>query len=207
MLRWKKPEVVQANVIFMEESRMIRKVSVGLVLLGSLTALAAPAAAQFGAPATKAPAAAEGFTPGYLDIGPTIGFGSLGSASTAFGGRFEKAIKELPDFGGGILGIQVGATYYSWSSPYWSFKYIPIGVTANYHIKVAESKIDPFIGLGLGYELVSCSGTGLGSGIGCGAASAIYFIGRAGVRYFFSPKMAFYITPRLADAPPAPTSP
>ena len=117
---------------------MMRKVSVGLMVLASAAVLARPAAAQ-------------GYGAGYMDIVPTVGFGSVGSASMAFGGRFEKALKPLPSLGNGMLGIQVGLTYYSWSDAFFSYKYIPIGVTANYHFKLSDPKIDPFLGLGLGY--------------------------------------------------------
>jgi len=89
----------------------------------------------------------------------------------------------------------VSADYYSWSSGFtgysWSYKYIPIGVTANYHFKLDEPKIDPFVGLGLGYNVISCSVTGTFNG-DCGYSSGIYAIARAGARYFFSPKMAMY---------------
>ena len=136
------------------------------------------------------------FTTGYTDIGPTVGLGGLNGASASFGGRFEHAIKPLPDLGNGMLGIQVGAEYYSWSASYvgygWSYKYIPIGVTANYHFKLDEPKIDPFVGLGLGYNVVSCSGTGAFGNIDCGYSSGLYAIARAGARYFFSPSMALY---------------
>ena len=127
------------------------KVSAGLFVLASIAVLARPAAAQL-------------FGLGYVDIGPTVGFGSLGSANMAYGGRFEKAVN-------GSIGIQVGVSYYSWTAAdqygefgyTYNYTYIPIGVTANYHFKFADSKLDPFIGAGLGYEIVSCSYRG-----GCG---------------------------------------
>jgi len=144
------------------------------------------------------PAAPGNFGMGYTDVGPTIGLGGLGSASAAFGGRFEHAIKTLPDMGNGVLGIQAGVDYYSWSSGAiggynWSYKYIPVGVTANYHFALEDKRFDPFVGLGLGYNVVSCSWSGptIGSN-DCGYNSGIYFIGKAGARYFFSPKMAVY---------------
>ena len=151
------------------------------------------------ATAQVAGAQAKGGTPifstGYTDIGAVVGLGGLNGASASFGGRFEHAIKPLPDLGNGMLGIQLAAEYYSWSSSFvgysWSYKYIPIGVTANYHFKLDEPKIDPFVGLGLGYNIVSCSLTG-SINVGCGYDSGVYFIGRAGARYFFSPKMAVY---------------
>ena len=79
-----------------------------------------------------------GFSAGYTDIGPVVGLGNLGSASAAFGGRLEHAIKPLPDMGGGILGLEAAFDYYSWSNSLFSYKYIPIGVTANYHFKLDE---------------------------------------------------------------------
>jgi hypothetical protein len=161
-------------------------------------------AAQSAVAQRKASAPAGAFAVGYTDIGPTVGLGGLGGASADFGGRFEHAIKTLPDMGNGILGIQVAAEYYSWSAggsgPGFTYsssiKYIPIGVTANYHFRLDEQpKFDPFVGLGLGYNVVSCSYTsnfgGAFSG-NCGYSSGIYFIGRAGARYFFSPGMAGY---------------
>ena len=106
-------------------------------------------------PRTSASAQAKaggGFGLGYTDIGPVVGLGGIGSASASFGGRFEHAIKALPDMGNGMLGIEAGFDYYSWSNTFYSYKYIPVGVTANYHFKLDEPKIDPFVGLGLGYR-------------------------------------------------------
>jgi hypothetical protein len=172
-----------------------------------LVALACVAVASQSAVAQakgRAGASAPDFGVGYTDIGPVVGLGGLGGASASFGGRFEHAIKTLPDMGNGILGIQVSAEYYSWSAGgsgngftyNSSIKYIPIGVTANYHFRLEDSpKFDPFVGLGLGYNVVSCSYTSnFGSAFtgNCGYNSGIYFIGRAGARYFFSPSMAGY---------------
>jgi len=164
-------------------SQLDRHLSKMVVAIACLAMAAQTAAAQ---------AKPAYFTTGYTDIGPTVGLGNLGSASASFGGRFEHAIKPLPDMGNGMLGIQVGAEYYSWSNPFFSYKYIPIGVTANYHFKLDEPKIDPFVGLGLGYNIVSCNGTGAFGTIDCGYSSGIYAIARAGARYFFSPSMALY---------------
>lgn len=157
---------------------MIRK-AFGMAALVLCTAMSA-----------QSVAAQDGFKLGYVDIGPTVGIGGLGSASAAFGARFERGVKELPNLGGGTLGIQVGVNYYSWSSGFFSVKYIPIGVTANYHFKIENTKLDPFVGLGLGYTIVTCDYTGLVD-VGCDD-SAIDLIARAGARYFFSPKMALY---------------
>ena len=165
---------------------MIRKV---------LTTLAVAAAVVL---APQNSSAQEGFTTTYTDIGATIGLGGIGDASFAFGGRFEKAIKTLPDLGDGILGIQASFDYYHWDEHFsgvgfnydWDYTYMPIGVTANYHFDLENNKIDPFLGAGLGYSIVSCDLSGTFNG-DCGYNSAIYFIGRAGIRYFLQ-RLALY---------------
>jgi hypothetical protein len=142
------------------------------------------------APAAPAPApAAGGVGVGYMDLGPVLGLGGIGSASLAFGGRFETIFKSLPDMGNGLLGIEVGADWYSYSQFYGDFSFIAIGATANYHFNVDNKKIDPFIGLGLG-DLVASAPSVCGGA--CNYNSGIYLIGRAGIRYFFSDNMAGY---------------
>lgn len=134
---------------------------------------------------------------GYTDVGAVIGIGNVGNASASFGGRFERIFKELPDLGDGLLGIGFSADYYGYNNRFgtggYDFSIIPIGATANYHFKIENKKIDAFVGAGLGYEIINCSYDGPGVSITdfCGN-SAIYFIGRAGGRYFFNPNMALY---------------
>lgn len=136
-------------------------------------------------------AQAQAYKNGYTDIGPTVGLGGLSGASLAIGGRFEHAFKQLPDMGNGVLGIMISADWWHYSNRYfgsdYGFTYIPIGGTVNYHFNVkSNQKIDPFIGLGLGYQIVSTPYDGVYDG------SALYFIGRLGARYFLNSKMALY---------------
>ena len=130
-----------------------------------------------------------GFGMGYTDFGPTVGLGGLGGSGLAIGGRFEKAIKHLPNLGNGTLGLQISADFYrqtnSFAAVNYNFTFIPIGATANYHIKVNDKKFDPFVGAGLGYSIVSTSYAGSFS-------SGLYFIGRAGLRYYLSNGLALY---------------
>lgn len=155
-------------------------------MVGTIAAVAALAVSAGNATAQNP------FAPGYTDIGPTVGLGGIGDAGLALGGRFERGIKALPDMGGGILGIMVSAEYYSWDNAFFKYSYIPVGVTANYHFKLqGNDKLDPFLGLGLGYEVISCDYRGSGLDDLCDD-SAIYFIGRAGARYFYRPNLAFY---------------
>lgn len=165
---------------------------------GSALALAAACLAMAAVPgAAQTRSASGGFATGYTDIGAVVGVGGLNGASASFGGRFEHAFKNLPDLGNGTLGIQVGAEWYSWSyNPIpgysYSVSYIPIFGTLNYHFKLDDPKWDPFVGAGLGYYIVNCSSSGVGFNGACNYSSALYFVGRAGGRYFFSPKMAAY---------------
>jgi len=140
---------------------------------------------------------AQGVGLGYTDVGAVLGLGGLGGASLAFGGRFEKIFKALPDFGDGLLGIQVGIDWWSWDYSYFggnntSVSYIPIGVTANYHFKMENKKIDPFLGAGLGYQIVNASCVYQGVDY-CGSySSEIYFITKGGIRYFMNSNTALY---------------
>lgn len=154
-------------------------------LIGTMTV-----AAFLAVPARQAAAQLE---KGYTDVGVVAGFGSIGGSSLALGGRFERIIKELPNMGGGTLGIGVGVTRYSFSSVYYSVSYLPIGVTGNYHFKLENKKIDAFVGAGLGYQLITCNDkSGVIGNLGCNYSSGIYFVGRAGGRYFLSDKLAAY---------------
>jgi hypothetical protein len=149
-------------------------------------AFAMVAAATRPATAQAKPVTTGNFGVGYTDIGPAIGLGNLGSASASFGGRFEHGFKSLPDLGNGTLGIEASFDYYHWSGFGISESVIPFGGTLNYHFKLDDPKIDPFIGAGLGYIHYSVSDCNVCS------SSAMYFIGRLGARYFFAPKMAAY---------------
>ncbi len=132
-----------------------------------------------------------GFREGSTDIGPVVGLGGIGG-TVSFGGRFERAIKRLRNLGDGVVALQLSADYYSYSNKIgtvgYNFKYIPISATANYHIKVNDSKFDPFVGAGLGYLAVSSSFNGTGYSNGSG----IYFVGRAGLRYYMANGVALY---------------
>lgn len=153
-----------------------------ILLLGALVSLSS-ASAQNKPPAT-------GFDVGAVGIGPSVGIGGLGGASFSFGGRFERAVRRLPGLGDGVLGIGVDADYYSYSSRgLASVSYVPIGVAANYHFTVDEKRWDPFVGLGLGYAISSVSA----GGVSASGATGLYLIGRAGIRYFRTDKMAIQV--------------
>jgi hypothetical protein len=126
---------------------------------------------------------------GYSDVGFVLGLGNVGDANLSFGGRYENIFKRLPDLGNGLLGFHVSADVYSYGNNA-TIRVIPIGATMNYHFPIdPANKVDLFLGAGLGFNTVSCSGFG---SIGCGRNSGLYVIGRAGGRYFFTPRTALY---------------
>jgi hypothetical protein len=69
-----------------------------------------------------------------------------------------------------------------------------IGVTANYHFKMVDKKFYPFIGAGLGYEIVNVNASCVYLGVDyCRSySSEIYVIIKGGIRYFISPATALY---------------
>ena len=152
-------------------------------------AAALMAASAFAAGAQTAPAAGPGYSVGATDIGPTIGLGGIGAASFSIGGRFERGIKALPDMGDGVLALGISADWYNYNERFvgtdYDFTYIPIAATANYHFKMQNRKLDPFAGVGLGYMIVNTPYSGSFN-------SGLYFVGRLGLRYFVTPKMALY---------------
>src|SRR6478609_1582355 len=96
---------------------------------GSMLALATACLAMAAVPAAAQMKGAANFSTGYTDVGPVIGIGGINGASASFGGRFEHAIKPLPDLANGTLGIEAAFDYYSWSTNFtgygFSYKYIP----------------------------------------------------------------------------------
>jgi hypothetical protein len=134
---------------------------------------------------------------GYTDIGAVVGIGGLNGAGLSFGGRFERVIKELPSLGNGTLGINIGVDYYSWDDGFigynYSYTFIPISGTANYHFKLSDPKWDAFIGAGLVYNVIDCGYTGTFGGIDlCDGLSSLEVAGRIGGRYFAKPNLALY---------------
>lgn len=155
---------------------MIHRKLVALVGCAVLVAAASPAAAQV--------------RKGYSDVGFVVGLGNIGDANLAFGGRYENIFKKLPDLGNGLLGFEVSADVYTFGRNNGNVRYIPIGATFNYHFPIdPANKVDLFLGAGLGFQSVSCTNFGTND---CGYNSGLYVIGRAGGRYFLTPKVALY---------------
>jgi hypothetical protein len=176
--RWPRSDLIE------EDSMNTARRLVAVATLATIAAL--PLNAQN---AQTSASTVKGFGVGHTDIGPVVGLGGLGAASFAIGGRFERGLRALPDLGNGVLGLGISADWYNYNERFlnsdYDFTYIPIAATGNYHFNVKNKKYDPFVGLGLGYLIVNTPYSG-------SYDSGIYFVGRLGMRYFMSDKMALY---------------
>lgn len=141
------------------------------------------------------------FEVGKHHAGPSlsIGFGGWG---LGFGADYEygMSLKDIGVDAPGKLGVGGIFRYYNWSEGFgaydWSYTDIIIGAQGNYHFKLDNEKIDPWIGLVLGFDIASADWDGPGT-LGNQyetSTGGLFFNGNAGVRYWFSPNMAGRVT-------------
>jgi hypothetical protein len=142
------------------------------------------------------PAAAQetGFVVGQYSAGAAVGAGAIHGAPFSYGVRIEKALAPLEDLGDAIFGVMVVADRYSYllSSAGHSYRiaYTTFSAVANYHLYVEDKRWDPFVGLGLGHQVVSERALDFGQPIPVAASAGVFFVVRAGFRYYFTPKLA-----------------
>lgn len=147
-----------------------------LVVLGSLLA-PCTARAQFTEDGRWA-----GFHLGVSGVGSTAAIGVQGEV--AYNDR-----------------IAIGAWVDTWSygqsfsvlgtNTSWNTRYVALAGTGSYHFPIENNeKLDPFVGLSVGYFVVSASATGPTGSIFTGDGSRMFIGGQAGVRYFFKENMA-----------------
>ena len=127
------------------------------------------------------------FEVGKSHAGPSIGLSFLGS-TVSFGANYEYGMKmdDVP----GLIGVGGIFRYWSYGESVfglsdYTLTQMVIGAQGNYHFKVGDGKIDPYLGLTLAYNSVSSSWGGYG-----GSAGGIWFGFQGGARYWFSPNMA-----------------
>ena len=125
--------------------------------------------------------------------GAHIGLSGVGSALT-LGLDYERGITNPGDVGPGIIGVGGLFDYFSYSESglYGKWTYMDFGVSGMYHFVLDNKKIDPFLGLVLGYEVASWSWNSGYNNLGLGSPTAGGFTlgGSAGIRYFFSDNLA-----------------
>lgn len=127
------------------------------------------------------------FTANKHYVGPSVGF-YFGESSLILGGNYEYGM-ELSDIG--TVGFGGIVRYYSYDAGYWSYTEILIGAQGNYHFKLDNDKLDPWVGIMLAYDSGSVDYDGP-SGIHYNEPSVGgFFLGaHGGFRYWFSPTMA-----------------
>ncbi|MGB9591179.1 MAG: hypothetical protein ACPL1K_01540 [Candidatus Kryptoniota bacterium] len=98
------------------------------------------------------------FETGKNYAGPHLGLSGVGSALT-LGLDYERAVTQPGEVGPGIIGVGGLFDYYSYNETFFattgSWTYIDFGVSGMYHFVLENKKLDPFLGLVLGYEVAS----------------------------------------------------
>jgi len=136
------------------------------------------------------------FEAGKSYIGPSVGLSFLGSA-LQFGANYEYGMKM--EFG--TIGIGGIFRYWGYSEDWggfggnaykWKFTNILIGAQGNYHLKMDPgSKLDPWVGLVLGYDASSVKYDGpSGFNYSSPSSGGLVLNAQGGARYWFSPTMA-----------------
>jgi outer membrane protein W len=167
-------------------------------------AAAAPTAAPRAAAATPAPATPtvdvtpkvdtlHAFSDNSLHIGPRIWAGVYGTM--AYGIAVEKAYGSArKELGNGRIGIGASVDMYSYGQSYvgysWSYRVIPIAGFVNYHIDLKNPKLDPYAGIGLGYNVISASVNGPTGSFSAARGSNMFLGLQLGARYFVKPNLA-----------------
>ncbi len=85
-------------------------------------------------------------------LGPCLGLSFLGS-TPEIGANYEYSV----DSKWGIGGIFRYFSYGEDTPPFgkYSYNYVFLGAQGNYHFKLDDTKIDPFVGLVLGFNSIS----------------------------------------------------
>jgi hypothetical protein len=126
------------------------------------------------------------FQEGKSYAGPAIGLSFLGS-TVSFGANYEygMTLADIP----GPIGVGALVRYWSYGTVY-TYTDIIIAAQGNYHFVLDSKKLDPYIGLILGYDINSWSYDGPYSDY-LNTTSGGFIAGISiGARYWLSPKMA-----------------
>ncbi len=131
------------------------------------------------------------FAAGQKYVGAHIGLSGVGT-SAAFGVSGEVAIDKNITVGGWADTWSYGESYtVAQARTSWDIRYIAVAGTGAYHFSIPSSpRVDPFVGLALGYFVVSSEVRGPGGSVFPGDASRIFLGGFGGARYFFKDNLS-----------------
>jgi hypothetical protein len=126
------------------------------------------------------------FDTGQKYLGVHVGMSGVGSAP-AFGVSGEMAYNDRISLGAWADTWSYGEDFGTALGTYsWNVRYLALAGTGAYHFPIESTpKLDPFLGLALGYFVVSTKAEGLGTVDYSGDASRIFLGGFGGARYFF----------------------
>jgi opacity protein-like surface antigen len=167
---------------------------------GTRTAAARPAADSAPAAPRARPDTARGARPGAvrgveprrLLLGARTWLGVYGTASLGVDG--EMALTQPGRYGPGMISAGAAVDLYRYSDRYgaasWSMNVVPVGAYANYHLVLENRRFDPYVGLGLGYAVVSGSARVGGESVSAARGSGVFTFGQLGARYFVTPNLA-----------------
>lgn len=153
----------------------------------SLTLVAALVGASLVAPST----ARAQYTEDGRWAGFHLGMSGVGSTAT-IGVQGEVAFKDRIAIGGWIDTWSYGQSFaVLGSTSSWDTRYISFAGTGSYHFPIENrEKLDPFVGVSVGYYVVSVSATGPTGATYTGAGNRMFVGGHAGARYFFKDAMS-----------------
>ncbi len=127
------------------------------------------------------------FVNGSFYVGPEIGVPSYGTGAAA-GLLAEFPLTDAKSFGPGILALGIRGDYWTTKDPNYLYHFLAISAMANYHFPLDKGKFDPFIGAGLGYDIVGTTQTGTAP---VSYKSRPFFTAQVGSRYFLTSRFDF----------------
>ena len=135
--------------------------------------------------------AAAQYADGQKYLGVHVGLSGVGSSAT-LGVNGEMSYNNR-------ISVGAWADYWSYGETFgaglgtvdWDVSYIALAGTGAYHFPISsQPKLDPFLGVAVGYFIVNTSATGV-TGVDYGGdASRLFVGGFGGARWFFSQSMA-----------------
>jgi hypothetical protein len=135
--------------------------------------------------------AAAQFGGGQRYLGAHVGLSGVGSAP-ALGVSGEFAYNDRIAIGAWADTWGYGESYATGVGNFdWNVRYVAVAGTGAYHFPIkATPRLDPFLGLALGYFVVSSKAEGFSGVTYAGDASRIFVGGFGGARYFFNDNMS-----------------
>lgn len=128
---------------------------------------------------------------GQKNFGAHVGLSGVGAAPT-LGVSGELAYSDRISVGAWADTWSYGESYTAGAGSYrWDVRYVALAGTSAYHFPIeGQPKLDPFVGVSVGYFLVSTQGSGTGGLAYAGDSSRMFFGGFGGLRYAFRERVS-----------------